>query len=533
MKIELPADYYLDNFYKLIEHAQSQYPDLLSKEEHDWLNQFNALSKDAQCLLVRLYSRKGELFRSDKLNYVEIRSIPSALDELLQQALVSINPAINHPTLANILVKSEITALYPEIAKSCSKSAAIALLPEKVFDQYHQLSFKVIKLERSEMIDILLALFFANTHQDLSQFVLDDLGLHTFEQYQLSKKTRYFQTREQLNQLMALSHLENRFYQADRKYVDQLHLLVKQLPAIIKHPRLERKRQRLINEIARDFERLEQWDIALELFRQSQLPPSKERQARIFDKIEDIERFSDIVTKMHASPYDMSELETAQKLNQRLQRKLGHKVPRSKKPVVDTLRLELDLSQQRVELAVKQHLEQQGWQVYYSENALLTGLFGLAFWPMIFAPIEGAFINRYQHRPLDLYHNDFIAQRTDTYQACLTRVQQNDLNYLVDVYDEKYGISNPFVHWSLFDKPLLKQAIEVIPRDQLIALFEILISDLKLYQAGMPDLIAFKGKQFEWIEVKGPGDKLQDNQIRWIKHFQRLGLPFKLCLVNH
>jgi hypothetical protein len=48
----------------------------------------------------------------------------------------------------------------------------------------------------------------------------------------------------------------------------------------------------------------------------------------------------------------------------------------------------------------------------------------------------------------------------------------------------------------------------------------------------MPDLIAFKDEGFHWIEVKGPGDKLQDNQWRWIKEFERLSVPFSVCYVN-
>ncbi|TOP05084.1 hypothetical protein CGH26_21855, partial [Vibrio parahaemolyticus] len=57
-------------------------------------------------------------------------------------------------------------------------------------------------------------------------------------------------------------------------------------------------------------------------------------------------------------------------------------------------------------------------------------------------------------------------------------------------------------------------------------------SDLKLYRNGMPDLIAFRDNEFEWIEVKGPGDKLQDNQWRWIKEFSRLNVPFVVCYVT-
>ena len=81
-EIELPADYYLDNFLKLIHHSLKWYESLLQPEEQEWINKFLCLKKNEQCLLVRLLSRKGCWFRSDKLIYTEIETIPSALAEL-------------------------------------------------------------------------------------------------------------------------------------------------------------------------------------------------------------------------------------------------------------------------------------------------------------------------------------------------------------------------------------------------------------------------------------------------------------------
>ncbi|MEF1339931.1 VRR-NUC domain-containing protein, partial [Vibrio rotiferianus] len=99
-------------------------------------------------------------------------------------------------------------------------------------------------------------------------------------------------------------------------------------------------------------------------------------------------------------------------------------------------------------------------------------------------------------------------------------------------YRDKVGISNPFVSWAYMNEELLSLALEHIPNDLLVELFNVQLSDLKLYRNGMPDLIAFKDGKFEWIEVKGPGDKLQDNQWRWIKEFNRLNVPFSVCYVT-
>ncbi|CAK4075647.1 VRR-NUC domain-containing protein [Vibrio sp. 16] len=531
--VELAPDYYLDNFFKLTHHATQWYSDLLSQDEHQWLATFDAISKGAQCLLVRLYSRKGHWFRSDKLNYPEIDTIQSALAELAAHDFVSLSPELTNQELAaNLLTKPEILALYPQHPKSLKKEALVACLSEENFDQFEALEFTVIKLNSAHMIDLLLTLFFANTHQDLSQFVLDDLGLHQFEQYQLSKTRRFFESREQIDRLIELSQLSNLYWQCDRKNKTNLDTLIGAMPAPVEHRYVDRKREHMINDIARDYERINEFETALILFEQTKLTPSRERRARIYDKLEQNDLFSDIVTEMISSPIDISELEIAEKLKQRVMRKQGFKIPRASKPTCSEYRVELDLSQQRVELASKAYFENLGWTVFYSENILLNSLFGLTFWEAIFAPIEGAFINAYQHRPLDLYHSDFASKRQQAINDALEKIRCGDTKSLFDTYRAKFGISNPFVHWGLFDEALLTMALTHIPTNMLAELFNVMLSDLKLFRSGMPDLIAFKDGTFEWIEVKGPGDKLQDNQWRWFKEFERLDVPFSVCYVN-
>ncbi|MCY9879404.1 VRR-NUC domain-containing protein [Vibrio natriegens] len=531
--VELTPDYYLDNFLKLTQHATHWYSDLLLEEEHHWLTTFKQLGKPSQCLLVRLYSRKGCLFRSDKLNYQEIPSLHQALSELEQSELIELSPALSHQELAtHLLTKSEISALYPELPKSLKKDNLVECLSNTEFDQFDLLEFSVIRLNAAHMIDVLLTLFFANTHQDLSQFVLDDLGLHQFEHYQLSKERRFFDSREQIDRLIELSQLSNLYWQFDRKDKTNLDLLIEAMPDAVKHDYVDRRREHMLNDIARDYERINELEIALALFEQTQLPPSRERRARIYDKLDQDTRLSDIVTNMLEAPINASELEVAQKLEQRVKRKLGQKVPRTPKPQCNEDRLELDLSQQRVELVTKEHFEKLGWQVFYAENTLLNALFGLTFWDAIFAPVEGAFINAYQHRPLDLYHSDFASKREKLITSAFNSLETGNTKQLIERYDAKIGISNPFVHWGAVSKALIEHALTTIPTSMLVDLFSVQLRDLKLYRNGMPDLIAFKGDQFEWIEVKGPGDKLQDNQWRWIKEFNRLKVPFSVCYVT-
>ncbi|MEZ9516071.1 VRR-NUC domain-containing protein [Vibrio splendidus] len=546
--LQLPPTYYLDNFNRLVEHAQTLYTDLLSDDECRWLSAYKRLSVSSQCLMVRLLSRKGRWFRSDKLNYVEISDLNTALQELSTSGFI----ALSHPTeqhdlvISNVelglhlLTKPELLSAFPSLKnnKTAKKDELLALLDQQPFDQFQNLNFDCIYVVESQVIDVLLLLFFANTYQDLSQFVLSDLGLNTFENYSLSKQRRFFTSRDQLNQLLQMRDIQRQYSEGDRKDPKFLEHLLQSIPAESEHKSITRKRSRLINDITRDLERLNLNDQAIFWFKQSTLPPSRERLARIYDKQDELDSMCDIVTQMKANPSDISELEVAAKLEQRLLRrqmlstKKGHKVPRTAKPSCEQIKLELDLSQTRVELAVKQHFESQGWDIYFSENSFLCGLFGLAFWDTIFSDVEGAFINRYQHRPLDLYHSDFVEKRADQIDAVLQTISERGLNQLLNIYDQKHGIANPFVHWSYFPRSLIEHSIEAIPNALIVDLFKVILSDLKLFRTGMPDLIAFNDQGFHWIEVKGPGDKLQDNQWRWIKEFERLSVPFSVCYVN-
>jgi hypothetical protein len=64
--------------------------------------------------------------------------------------------------------------------------------------------------------------------------------------------------------------------------------------------------------------------------------------------------------------------------------------------------------------------------------------------------------------------------------------------------------------------------------------FERLLRDVKTNRSGLPDLIRFwpAERRYELIEVKGPGDKLQDNQIRWLRYCVSHGMPVRVCHVS-
>jgi hypothetical protein len=194
---------------------------------------------------------------------------------------------------------------------------------------------------------------------------------------------------------------------------------------------------------------------------------------------------------------------------------------------------------QSVERAVAQALNALHAPVYYVENSLVTGLFGLLCWPAIFAPLPGAFFHPFHHGPADLYREDFVARRRDAFDTCLARLDDGSYREVIRAtWREKFGLASPFVHWAIVDEPLMEHALSCIPAEHLKRCFERLLDDLKANRAGLPDLIQFMPdapecqSRYRMIEVKGPGDRLQDNQRRWLTFFHRCEMPVAVCYVR-
>jgi len=479
-------------------------------------------------LCIRLLSRKGLLFRCDKLSYSEIDDISLAANELCNVGFIKINSS-DWPLeeIVALFTKPELLKLFPVLSpyKSYRKPELVQELIKHTpaLDAFKQ---DILQICHQEYLDTFLLLFFGNRHQDLSQFVLSDLGLNQFESYSVDKDSRLFTDRDQIRQWLELSALSDHYWQAkENKDQPEIVTLAKEIPPAYHWPPLERKRQQLINHIARDLERFEMSEKALELFEQSQLPSSRERQVRILDKLQHFDRALKLTLTIKQSPHNEEEAEVAERLEKKLSRTLKRTYQPTAKPVFNENHLTLPNDGQRVELAVAEHYASQGWSVHYLENSLLCGLFGLAFWDIIFAPIPGAFLNPYQRSPRDMFHPEFYQQREALINRRLNEIRENNWQAWLEVYRYKLGISNDWVNWSLLTEEIIIQSTSTIPSNILYELFTRLLFDLRSNRSGLPDLIMFKANQYRWVEVKGPGDKLQNNQIRWLKKFAELGSP--------
>jgi hypothetical protein len=109
---------------------------------------------------------------------------------------------------------------------------------------------------------------------------------------------------------------------------------------------------------------------------------------------------------------------------------------------------------------------------------------------------------------------------------------------MLETYSTKQGITNPFVTWPALNEELLTLALDCIPAQDLHIIFERLLLNIREHRSGFPDLVRFypeklpPEQRYEMIEVKGPGDRLQDHQVRWLHFFASKGIAASVCYLR-
>jgi DNA polymerase III subunit epsilon len=80
---DLPVYYYHDHFVEMLAFVRATYGSILTDEHDAFVARFQDLSKDAQCLLVRMVNRRGAIFNRSLFRYPEISDLDRAADDLL------------------------------------------------------------------------------------------------------------------------------------------------------------------------------------------------------------------------------------------------------------------------------------------------------------------------------------------------------------------------------------------------------------------------------------------------------------------
>lgn len=534
--------YYLNNFRQVLDWLELRYADVMSETEHTFIRDFKALPRASQGLLVRMVMRKGVHFRAGKLNYVEIGDIAEAAQPLLGHGWIDEHAPLALAELFDVLLKAEILqafATFIEQPKGRKDDWLPLLLeqfndPRSLRDWAPLLDDRLFSLTIMDLCDRLRLMFFGNLYQDWSEFVLADLGIFTYEKVEFCADSRGLRSREDVDACLFLHNCQLRFEAGE-----PLATIVEQVSALhFDNPWLQRRRGKVLFQIGQYCERIGEFALALSIYRDCAYPGARLRMIRVLERSGEYPLALELATLAEQAPESAAEQQGLQRILPRVRRKLGGPpLKRTAAKPVERLDLQLPRSDPAlsVEYYVQAHLHDDDGPVHYVENSLINSLFGLLCWPAIFAPLPGAFFHPFQRGPVDLLNEDFQQRRAELFQACLSEL--DDGRYAATIrqrFVDKWGIQSPFVFWGTMNEQLLEQALACLPAEHLKHWFNRLLLDIKANRAGMPDLIQFwpQHRTYRMIEVKGPGDRLQDNQLRWLEFCHQHQMPVAVCYVQ-
>ena len=523
-----PPHYYAENLLAVVAGVHERYVDMLTAPERGFGDAVAGLSAPALRLLARIIGRRPVL-RADRLRYAEVPDVPAALAELNAAHLVEHCPTLPLAELLPLFTVAELRACFVELANPRLAKVALtvriaATVPAAFCRWRLRRRGGWLRLAQTENLRLYRLLFFGHRDADLTAFVLRDLGRHRFEPVPLTRQHRQFPDRATLQRYLDLLAAADAITALGPKPAPsacqtEALALLETLWQPEANRLLERRRSRALNRLGRALERSGEFDAALACYRRSSLAPARERRMRVLVRLGDESGAALLRQTIRAAPWTALEADFA--------RRFGRP---AKRPVLPQTTLRLPTIAVGVERAALAHLTTAGGTGWHLENHLPMAIFALAYWEWVFAPLPGAFVNAFQTAPTDLNWPDFFAARRERCQDPLALPLKPQLQARIDA---KAGVANGLFDWRRCPPAVIRKIVAAMPARDLKALLQIIRGDLAGRRAGFPDLCIVHGPgEYEFVEVKGPGDQLQIHQRLWIEALVAHGLPVRVARVQ-
>lgn len=553
-KLILTPRYYLDNFRYVLDFVKRLYGNLLTDVEWDFINRFEELSLDAQCLYVRFSNRKGLFFRTNKLQYTEITDLPAAMAELLRTGFIhslSAHQASQGAEALSVFTKPELLNLLPlepeetkALGKEKKESVVRYALNELDFGEIvtslttHE---AVVKMNFEAEGMIVKYLFFGHRGGSMTEFVVRDLGMVNFERYDESKLTARFRTRKEVEDKLLISLTNEEFfglkeYESPADDIYNWFLNWNETRPELTEIAIPGY-QKLVCRVGAYLERQKLPEQALSVYELSDRVPARERRVRLLFKNGAVEEALALCDEIAVSPLNAEERYFANDFREKIM-SAGEK-KRTRKA---TTRFLLDADSVNIPAAYRHHVEagvmnyylEQEYDAAFTENYPWRGLFGLVFWDIIYDANVSAIHHPLQRAPSDFYLPDFYLKRETLLKNRLTELATKEdwRRHTGRMFNAKYGITNVLVDWSDELLTLVQRMIELLDTEQLRLILLEMARNVREHTRGFPDLLIWNEQgEYEFVEVKSPTDHLGPQQLHWLEFFQTIGVHGKVIRV--
>lgn len=511
----MPEKYYLDYFNYLLDFVEQRYDHILDEPEYLFYQDFRNLSEDAKCLYLRFSNRRGDFFRINKIAYQEIEDVQTAKEELFHHSFIRINETADINQF-KLFTKAELLSCYDFLDRSQKKEELLQELTELDITFLHEQE-EIVEVQKNEEVEFLKLLFFGHRGGRMTDFVIRDVGNVKIEKLDESKFEPWFQSREEAVAVLHVSQLNKVIYELLEAELP-LEDFIEDLPweSWLQHNRSSKSAEKLLLKIAYYFEQMDNKEEALRHYSFTDRPPARERKVRLLEKLGRKDEAVKIAQSMMSTPANATEMTFATDYLNRSGIRINRSMTERLKGV-PSISIVKDPAV-KVEDAVLQYYENEGWNGMHAENFLWRGLFGLVFWSEIFDESHGSFHHPLQRQPSDLNETRFFESREHLLASRLKKYKSRKqlLSHLCKTYTIKDGIANRFVTWHEVLLPSLEAMVDKVPLAGLKKVLVEMSRNMKANSAGFPDLFLWNETDYQFYEVKSPNDHLSAQQLFWL-----------------
>jgi DNA polymerase-3 subunit epsilon len=524
----LPTFYYHEHFTEMLDFVAEHYAHVLLERHADFIRDFRALSRECQCLYVRLVNRKGRLFARNRLRYPELGPLEPLLDALEDNGWIGAPATRDFEDVLGFLTRAEIYAIvtprFPGIGRSLKKGELVAFVvanmpPVEFMEQVG--GRRILVQRRMDDVRFLLYLYFGRIRNGLSQFTMRDLGLVKTRNFGASYEPRFNDRTEALEHYYFATRLES-VAKAGTTALERLWDEASKWPEA-NFPGSADLRDQLCYKLGRKAERAGQPELARELYGQGESVACTERVVRLLlagGHRDDARRFLEDTLD---NPRSDDEWLLARDLYERKFRR------KRTSDVTDAVRagevIDIDESRSGApERAVVEHFEAQGTPAYRTENLVWRSLFGLLFWEELFTGSDASVHSPFEFLPAALANGTFYEQNEEKIEARLSMLGDPAAakRELLRVSTRHYGSPNGVFRWRWAMNDAVFALLDYGDTEAIATILRRLCRDYRNSRYGYPDvMLVDDGVRF--VEVKTEGDQLRRNQLLRLRQLRDAG----------
>jgi DNA polymerase III subunit epsilon len=533
---DLPVFYYHDHFVEMLSFVRTTYGPILTDEHDAFVLQFQSLSKDAQCLLIRMVNRRGAIFNRSLFRYGEISDLERAADDLLAGGQARLLADGDYAAFVaclpkDVLVTGARAAGRTDIRVSWPKAKLVDYflnhVPFEVAAQ-HCGAAKFIAMDDVRPLEFMLYLYFGKTEEDLKNFALRDLGV-----MRTNKATSFKARFTDGDEARACFHYSRLLDRIEDKSTSIYQGAVNDIFGGPDCPSeyAADLRSRAACRVGQFFEKLGEKDLARQLYRVGSSPECREWLVRLLYGTGEKADVEDLLRLMIDDPASDDEVGFATDF---YARKFGGRRTGS---CSELLRAGLTLTvddtyRGNPEAGVAGVMRRRGYRVFFAENTLWHSLFGLLFWDELFE--ADLFNSSFDWVPQCLKDRSFAHRFAAQIDEKLDAVRSgNAFNLLLRTIAAKWGRPNGIFGWDHVDVDALRALLSGTGGEAVATIVRSLCQNFREMRDGFPDLMLEKDGFVSFMEIKAEGDVIRRNQLTRLRQLGNAGIRAEIGRVDY